>query len=458
MNNLSPVENPHGRLVSLSQPCAGLTTRAFLHHAQGQARFFWENQRDGYALAGFGIAAELVAWGDRFASIQRQAQQLFAGAVILNDDQPLAAPHLFGGFAFQNDFVPDNTWTIYAPAWFILPHYQLTQVGDEAWLTINVHLPADEDPDEIVPGLREALAARYDDLLTQPVGRDEPMPEPVAVNYPMSSAAWAQGIETATAQIKSTDLQKVVLSRVAEIRFADNVNVDGALAYLGDHYPNCYRFLFEPRPHHAFYGATPELLAQVEGRNLTTMGLAGSVRRGLSDAEDEMYAQQILSDPKERHEHALVVEALRERLGPVTTDLHLPDTPGILRLSNIQHLHTPVTGTLQANTGVLPLIERLHPTPALGGKPRELALDFIGEAEPVPRGWYGAPIGWIDHKLDGMFGVAIRSAVSQDKRVWLYAGAGIVADSVPQKEWDETALKFRPMLDALGIRDTVLMK
>ncbi|HLV35628.1 MAG TPA: isochorismate synthase, partial [Spirillospora sp.] len=223
-------------------------------------------------------------------------------------------------------------------------------------------------------------------------------------------------------------------------------------------YADCYRFLFEPRPYHAFYGATPELLAQVEGRRLRTMALAGSIRRGLTPADDAAYAEQILHDPKERHEHALVADALRERLRAVTDELRMPNTPGILRLSNIQHLHTPVEGVLKAEMGVLPVVERLHPTPALGGQPRDLALDFIRKAEPVPRGWYAAPIGWIDSNLDGIFGVAIRSAVSQDKRVWLYAGAGIVADSVPQKEWDETALKFRPMLGALGIGDMSLVK
>ena len=98
----------------------------------------------------------------------------------------------------------------------------------------------------------------------------------------------------------------------------------------------------------------------------------------------------------------------------------------------------------------MPLIKLLHPTPALGGSPRRLALAAIREAEPVPRGWYGAPVGWIDVNLDGAFVVAIRSAVAQDKRAWLYAGAGIVADSEAEKEWEETGLKFRPMLEALN--------
>ncbi len=101
---------------------------------------------------------------------------------------------------------------------------------------------------------------------------------------------------------------------------------------------------------------------------------------------------------------------------------------------------------------MLTLVEAQHPTPALGGSTRDLALDFIRHAEPVPRGWYAGPIGWIDANMDGEFGVGIRSAVAQDRRVWLYAGAGIVAESDPQKEWLETALKFQPMFSALGLR------
>lgn len=127
-----------------------------------------------------------------------------------------------------------------------------------------------------------------------------------------------------------------------------------------------------------------------------------------------------------------------------------------MQLSNIQHLHTPITATLPQAHGVLPLLAVLHPTPALGGQPREEAMAIIGASEPVPRGWFGGPVGWLDAALDGEFGVAIRSAVAQDRRVWAYAGAGIVAESEPRKEWDETALKFRPMLEALGLsRDLI---
>ena len=443
----------YGRLLSVSRRSPGISPAAALRTARGLERFYWADG-SANAAAGFGIAAELIAWGpDRFDTLRRKLERLFSGALVDADGDRLRLVRVFGGFAFQDDFVPDRTWSIYTPAYFILPHYQVTEAEGETWLTLNAHLAPDDDPDEALDQLRGALDLRYEALLR--ASRQATPPSPVEVrqvSYPMPYDVWEQIITEATTRIQHGMMHKVVLSRVCEIRLAGSVDVDAALAYLESAYPDCYRFLFEPRPHHVFYGATPELLVRAAGRQLETMALAGSSRRGQTPQEDEAYADALLGDPKERHEHALVVNALRDRLTPVSESLDIPETPTVLKLSNIQHLYTPVRATLRQPMGVLPLAERLHPTPALGGEPREAALTFIRQAEPVPRGWYAAPIGWVDHRLDGVFAVAIRSAVSQDDRVWLYAGAGIVANSQPRQEWEETALKFRPMLNALGIQ------
>ncbi|MAU01593.1 MAG: isochorismate synthase [Anaerolineaceae bacterium] len=451
-----PAEN--GRLLSVSMPAPGVDTAVFLQQALGQERFFWAEAHGGLTLAGFGIAADLFAWGrERFQQIQEQARSLFANAVIYDENEPLAGPRLFGGFAFSDDFTPDNTWSIHYPAQFILPHYQLAQQNGESWLTLNAILSEEESPQSVLPELQAALAARLK-ILTQRRGgaeggsaKFEDHMRPERINYPMSYEDWQKMIRHATQTMRGAPLNKVVLSRVCEIRYAQKVDVDGALAYLNATYPDCYRFLFEPRPFHAFYGATPELIVRVNGRSLQTMGLAGSIGRGHTPSEDETLAQELLNSAKNQHEHALVVESIRRRLAPLTSQLSIPDKPGTLQLGYIQHLFTPIHATLKQADGVLPILQNLHPTPALGGQPRELAMPFISQAEPMPRGWYGAPVGWLDHNLDGAFSVAIRSAITQDRRVWLYAGAGIVADSDPQAEWEETALKFRPMLNALGI-------
>ena len=444
------------RLVSYSAPAASLDLLDFLRQAHGQERFYWESGADDIAFAGVGIATELTAWGaDRFTEIQRQATGLFDGAVVLDSGLPHAGPRLFGGFAFRDDFAPDNAWSIFPPANFILPHYQLVKIRDRAWLTINAQIGRDEDPDTIIPQLRQALMARNDALANSNKKNPIENAPPTGVDYPLSYDAWRHMIETTTHRIKRGDLQKAVLSRISELRFAERVDVDSALAYLDQTYANSYRFLYEPRPFHAFFGATPELLGKVEGASFETMALAGSMRRGATKKEDDVLGGQLLNDPKERHEHDLVVQTIRERLQPVASQMTIPDHAGLYKLQNIQHIYTPITGVLSEPSGVLPIIERLHPTPALGGKPRETAMQLIGELETAPRGWYAGPIGWVDHKLDGMFSVAIRSAVSQDKRVWLYAGAGIVEQSIPEREWRETSLKFQPLLNALGVRESL---
>jgi menaquinone-specific isochorismate synthase len=453
--DFQPIPQHYGRLVSDSLPCPGVTLDHFLEHAHGQPRYYWESSRDSVALAGSGTAVELVAWGEkRFETIHQRARELFADAVNFNPVEPLAAPRLFGGFSFYEDFVPDNTWWDFTPAHFVLPHYQLLHVDGEAWLTINANVPLDEDPQSIRPELREALQAKIAELqAVDSRAQDvEASPQqPLQVDYPMSFDTWQEKILNATDRMKRGDLNKVVLSRVAELRFDRRVDVLAALEYLAGAYPDTYRFLFEPRPFHAFYGATPELLVEVAGTQVKTMALAGSIGRGSTPEADDANARELLASEKDRYEHQLVVEQIRRRLLPLTDELHIGEA-GIMRLSNIQHIHTPICGVLKGQDGVLSLVHALHPTPAMGGDPRDLAMRLIQQMEPVPRGWYAAPIGWIDQNMNGQFGVGIRSALAQDRRVWMYAGAGIVAASDPQKEWDETALKFRPMLDALGIR------
>jgi menaquinone-specific isochorismate synthase len=266
----------------------------------------------------------------------------------------------------------------------------------------------------------------------------------------MDQETWYRLVADATNRIRRGDLDKVVLARARQMRFKRPVEPVTVLEQLASRYPDTYRFLVEPIPGHAFYGATPELLASVEGAKLRTVAMAGSIGRGQSSAEDDLLAKELMNNPKERHEHALVVDAIRENLAPLVSDLQLPTSPVLCRLSNIQHLETKIEGLLANNCGILPVVRELHPTPAVGGRPRKIALDIINNVEPTPRGWYAAPVGWVDHQGNGMFSVAIRSAVSVGGDSMLFAGAGIVADSVPTREWRETELKFRPLAEALG--------
>ncbi len=448
-NPYSSINERYGRLLSCSAPCDGVDFEGFLAAAEGQARFYWENRNGDVAFAGAGTAVELMAWGaERFDKIVNYARELFEGAQVEAEGNPLTGPRLMGGFAFRSDFTPDNTWSIYSPAFFALPHYQLVKDGDTMWLTINTQIPPEESPAPLIPDVLAALKQKIAQLKAADwVKVEERQSALIGIDYPMSYPVWQEMITDATGRIRAGALRKVVLARAAELRFNRPVHLLPILRHLAAHYPDCHRFLFEPRPRYAFYGASPELLASTRGRELDTMALAGSAARGDTHEADRRLGDALLASAKERLEHEIVVEKICHRLRPLTKSLEI-DPPGLLKLSNIQHINTPIHGTLKRRTGILPLVEALHPTPALGGDPRRDALRLIRELEPIPRGWYGAPVGWIDSNLDGQFAVAIRSAVAQEARAWVYAGAGIVADSVPQREWEETELKFRPMLDA----------
>jgi menaquinone-specific isochorismate synthase len=441
-----------GQLVSHSIPAPELTLGNFLKHAEGQPRFFWQQGDQGEFYAGFGTATQLIAWGEnRFLEIEEKAAQLFDQAQIFGEHSAPILPRLFGGFSFRDDFTADNTWAAFHPAHFVLPHYQFIQKDGTKWLTINGFISETEDMNNIGPQLRLALQARYAYLLeqevpTSQVGRDSKF----EISYPMPYKIWEGLVNEAIQTMALSDLNKVVLARVCELRSKSRIDVCHALSFLNTAYKECTRFLFEPRAHHAFYGATPEVLVKMAGKDVSTMALAGSMPRGQTIEVDQLNAQQLLNSTKERHEHALVVEAIHRRLEPITFQLDVPETPDVLQLSYIQHLLTPIRGELREGSSVLQLVKLLHPTPALGGSPREMAMEFIRKNEPVPRGWYAAPVGWLDSQLDGEFVVAIRSAVAQEMRVWCYAGAGIVPDSQPYIEWEETGLKFQPMLRALN--------
>lgn len=436
-------------LLSVSIAADDLDPYLFLRHGRGQARFFWA---DGHlTLAGIGTAKEIFGWGKRrFREIQQQTSDLFSTAIIKGVKE--AAPHLFGGFSFTPDFIPDVAWSSFYPAHFILPHYQIMRTAEQTWLTMNVLIQSAEEVQELAADLKVALTDRLAAFLDGSDLAPVEKPSPQQTTYPMSKSQWSKMLELAIDQMRSGEMDKVVLARLCEIRLNGPVSVTHLLEWLEARYAECNRFLFEPRPFHAFYGATPETLIETDGRKMSTMGLAGSAPRGRTAEEDNAFGDGLLNDPKNQIEHQLVVDSIRQRLEPRTSRLIVADEPKLMKLGNIQHLYTPIQGETVEAGGAIGLIELLHPTPALGGAPRNKAMAFIANDEPVTRGWYGAPVGYLNQNLDGKFGVAIRSAVAQRNRVWAYSGAGIVADSDPESEWEETAIKFRPMLNALQVK------
>jgi menaquinone-specific isochorismate synthase len=240
----------------------------------------------------------------------------------------------------------------------------------------------------------------------------------------------------------------VVLAQSLTATLASALDVPAALGRLANAYRDCFRFAVAPRGEGTFFGATPEKLVARRGRAVETEALAGSTGRGDTPAEDEWLADELRDSPKDRHEHRLVVDAIRDQLDPLAATVRTGPL-SVRRLASVQHLQTPISADLHTDDHVLSLVEALHPTPTVGGLPPARALETIRDSEAFDRGWYAGPIGWFDRTGDGEFAVAIRSALAHGADVTCFAGAGIVADSQPDREWEEVQLKYRPILDVL---------
>ncbi len=384
----------HDALLGPASPL-GLLTRA-----QGRPRWAWLHRGRGWVGVGCDACTE-AAGTARIARLR---------AV------PAAAPR-FVGLAFAAE--PQATapwWSAFPPALAATPE------------ALYGPLPLPRQP--------------------APAAGHTPLP-PLKTVAGTTFAQWARAVQAALDALAATRLRKVVLARVEVLRLPAPVSPVAVLAALYHRHPTAYAFLMEPQPGLAFVGATPELLARVDGAHFHTVALAGTAPRGRTPAADARLAAALLASDKERREHAWVVQAIRSAMTPLTQTLHVPPAPRLRRLPHIQHLETPIHGVLQPGVGLLDVAEALHPTPALGGTPRPEALAFIAAHEPYDRGWYAAPVGMLFPDGSGELGVAIRSALLWSDRAVLYAGAGIVLGSDPAREWAETDLKLNTMRRAL---------
>jgi len=218
-----------------------------------------------------------------------------------------------------------------------------------------------------------------------------------------------------------------------------------------------FPFLFEPDGEGAWVGASPELVAVLRSGEFLTSAVAGTIRRGRDAEEDEILARRLLESEKDRSEHAIGVEDVRERLEPLLGRVEPDREPRVLRLGRMMHLQTDVVLRVDPEVHVLELLERLHPTAAVNGRPREAAARLLAEHEAFDRGWYAGPVGWFDAAGEGEFAPGLRAALLRSgsaagpATVSLFAGAGIVEGSEADREWRETALKMRPVRAALGL-------
>jgi isochorismate synthase len=264
-----------------------------------------------------------------------------------------------------------------------------------------------------------------------------------------SEETYLGAVHEAVRRIRAGELEKVVLARTVTVEAERNLDPRRLAHRLRAVEPNAYAFAL-PTPRGALVGASPELLLRRADGQVWSTPLAGSAPRSGDPDEDRANGLALLESAKERKEHAIVVEAIAETLSPLCDRLEWDPDPVLLETANVWHLATRFEGELRdPAVSALELVAELHPTPAVCGTPPDLAHELIGRLEAFERGWYAGAAGWMDASGDGEWAIALRCAELDGERATLYAGAGIVAGSVAERELDETERKFRAFLDSL---------
>lgn len=306
----------------------------------------------------------------------------------------------------------------------VVPRVVLGRRGDDWWITTADDQPL---PDRLPPSPVRHDRARY-------AGSSTP------------DVMWLEAVAEAVRRIRRGGLEKVVLARDYAVWSREPFQPRRLLAYLHERFPQCHVFRVE-----GLIGASPELLVRRRGERFESLVLAGSAPSFADPDRDAAAAAELLASGKDRWEHELAVRSVVAGVAVVGSDVEVAAPPRILRLDNVQHLATRVSGGIVGGHDALALAGALHPTAAVGGTPTAAALATIAELEGMDRGRYTGPVGWTDLRGDGDLAIALRCAEISGARARLFAGAGIVADSLPEAELDETRIKLGAMMGALGV-------
>ncbi len=412
-----------------------------------QPHFYAEHPSAGSALAGAEVALSLDASGpDRFAAVQRFIDATLARTIAVGDVQaPFGGPHFFATFAFHNEVEAGEA---FPAARIFVPRWQVARAGEVTTAVANLVVEAESDLDALAQRVWRAHGrfARFEPVEQNTASAPGAAPllftQAEAGDYPAA-------VTRALKFIEAGEFQKIVLARALDLQANQALDPLTVLNGLRQRFPDCYAFSAANGKGQSFIGASPERLVRVSQGRVETEALAGSARRGAGANEDAALAAALLRSEKDQREHRHVIESIHRRVLPLGLELSYPALPAIRKLANVQHLHTPMQGLLPAGVRLLDLLAVLHPTPAVGGTPREAAVARIRELEGFPRGLYAGALGWLNARGGGEFLVGLRSALVEGQHARVYAGAGIVEGSEPLREWAETELKFQALLAAL---------
>jgi menaquinone-specific isochorismate synthase len=337
-----------------------------------------------------------------------------------------------------------NEWSKFGEIDFLIPKLSLFQSGNNFFLLYNILTESFSSPEN----LNETLE-RYAEQIYQLESKLEKVESEKAVINLIEESddenKWNDKVSQIINEIKSKKVEKVVLAK--RIKYDVKSEIDWQLIFneLNKNYPNCTNYLLKSGKS-IFFGSTPELLAKFSGEDFYTEALAGSISRGKDQDQDKEFENKLLQSKKNNFEHNAVTQHIKSSVQKFIKEIEISGKPVVKKFSNIQHLQTIIKGKLEAESNIFDIILSLFPTPAVCGISKDKALKFIDEFEEFDRGLFAGLIGWFNCEVYGEFYVTIRCGLVNQNNLYAYAGCGIVEDSDPQEEYEETKLKLKPIL------------
>ena len=421
------------RAVRVAVPVDGLSPLSWLQAQDCALKTYWSSREGESEMAGIGAADQVR--GDSADDLSRLIGDIQARLIV-----GASGCRYYGGMRFDGRPCGDTKWTSFGTSAFVLPRFEVVRLEESVVLACNLLAGVDR------PEGAEGILAELSALRAPSVNDSRGLPVLTGRRDLPDRAGWLVSVEEVLSALCDDGLEKVVLARESQLSFDGPVEPVELLRRLLPRTPHCYHFCFQPSQGTAFLGATPERLYTRTGRRLESDAVAGTRPRG-KGLDDDALREELLSSDKERREHAFVVRAIEEGLQRLCATVRAPDPVSILKLRTCQHLFARLGGVLEAAVSDTDIWRELHPTPAVGGYPTALAVDWIRDHEPFDRGWYGGPVGFIGRD-EAEFAVAIRSGLVQNDALSLYSGAGIVRGSEPEAEWVEIENKLATLMGA----------
>ncbi|MEW5735127.1 MAG: isochorismate synthase [Thermodesulfobacteriota bacterium] len=391
-------------------------------------RFYFSGKEGDYEVAGLAAAEIISDRGTGDADKKLSAIWREHGDALV-----------FGGVSFFSDGPAPGEWDGFGALRFTLPLVELRKKGGKVRVAVNGLVGDGQSREEALALLADRLAA-LDARFRPPCGKA--LPAVTADELIPGREGWDAMVSLALARIGAQEMEKAVLARKRLLSAPGPWPVLPLVRKLFAIRDSSFVFLYQISGDRAFLGRSPERLLRVNGRSISVDAIAGTRPRGADPASDQLWEKELRSSPKECREHGIVSDFIRRRMEEIAYEAAILDPGVVQKLQNVQHIFTRHTGTLRNGRSVLSTLRCFHPTPAVGGHPSEKALALIRSCEPYERGWFAAPVGWMDGR-EADFAVGIRSALVCGSDLHVYAGAGIVEGSEAEAEWRETEQKMK---------------